>query len=351
MKAIANILVSFALILTASAAAQGYSKSETIEYYDDLGLWVTGQVKRTTTNGLETARTDYNAKAQPYKTYAFDALLQTFTYNIDGSLATTSDGRDGASGAETTVTYSSWKRGIPQSIKYPATPEAQTGATRLAVVGDDSTIESVSDENAFVTSYTYDAMGRLISVSYPAGDSVAWKPMTQVFEVVGTIEYGISAGHWRQTVATGNAMKVTYFDALWRPLLVREYDVGDVAGTQRFTRYTYDHEGRVTFASYPSTSSTPTTGIWSEYDALGRVSSISQDSEQGLLTTRTEYLPGFKTRVTNPRNESVTTEYMVFDQPTTEWPVLIQDSAGRKTQIDRDVFGKPRALVRSGSGQ
>ncbi|MFN7184549.1 MAG: type IV secretion protein Rhs, partial [Thermomonas haemolytica] len=76
---------------------------------------------------------------------------------------------------------------------------------------------------------------------------------------------------------------VTYFDGLWRPLLVREYDAADPTGTQRFTRTAYDLDGRVAFQSYPASNSTSTTGTWTEYDALGRVTSVAQDSEQGLL--------------------------------------------------------------------
>src|SRR5690606_22096251 len=128
-----------------------------------------------------------------------------------------------------------------------------------------------------------------------------WTATTRSFVPVASAEYGIPAGHWRETVTTGNAVKVTYYDGLWRPLLVREYDSANAAGTQRFARTEYDAEGRVTFQSYPSTASSPTAGLWTEYDALGRVTSVSQDSELGLLTTTTEYLSGGRIRVTNPR--------------------------------------------------
>ena len=63
-------------------------------------------------------------------------------------------------------------------------------------------------------------MGRLASIAYPSGDSTVWNTTTQVFQPVNVAEYGIPAGHWRQTVSTGNARKLTYYDALWRPLPV-----------------------------------------------------------------------------------------------------------------------------------
>ncbi len=195
-------------------------------------------------------------------------------------------------------------------------------------------------------------MGRLASIVYPTDDSTAWNTTTQVFQPVAGAEYGIPAGHWRQTVSTGNARKVVYFDALWRPLITREYDAANEAGTQRFQRFAYDHEGRTTFASYPVTVHNPTTGTWTEYDALGRPTSVSQDSElsPSLLTTTMEYLAGFQTRVTNPNGHQTTTRYLAWDQPTTDFPVHVTHPAGAYTHIARDVFGKPTVLRRSDSG-
>src|SRR5690606_40037383 len=62
------------------------------------------------------------------------------------------------------------------------------------------------------------------SIAYPTGDSTPWNTTTQAFQQINSTEYGIAEGHWRQTVSTGNARKIMYFDALWRPLLAREYD-------------------------------------------------------------------------------------------------------------------------------
>src|SRR5690606_36329713 len=100
--------------------------------------------------------------------------------------------------------------------------------------------------------------------------------------------------------------------------------------------------------SYPSTSSNPTTGAWTLYDALGRVTSVSQDSEHGLMTTATEYLTGFLTRVTNPRGFQTVTSYLAYDQPSTDWPLAIHAPNGAITTIARDTFGKPTALSRGG---
>lgn len=328
----------------AEANAQTYTQTEEITYHDNTTKWVLGQVAQRKVNGTVVAATTFDSNsAQPLTQRSFGKLQQTLTYHPDGAVAMVKDGNNQV------TTLNNWHRGIPRNIGYA------DGTSVSAVVDDRGWISSVTDENGFVTGYTYDPMGRLASVTQPTGDSVAWNTTTQVFARVTTAEYGIPAGHWRQTISTGNARKVTYYDALWRLLLTREYDNGQVTATERFQRFGYDHEGRVTFASYPGATATLSTGTWTEYDPLGRVTSVSQDSEQGLLTTLTEYPDGFRTRVTNPRGVQTLTSYKAFDQPTYDWPIQIEHAVGRPeyavTAISRDDFGKPTALVRrNGAG-
>lgn len=316
------------------AVAQSYTRTEVITYHDNTAKWVLGQISKSEVDGVTVSETTYSANAQPLTIKTFGKLQQTLTYNADGTVATVKDGNNN------TTTLSSWKRGIPQSIRYA------DGTTESAVVDDNGWITRVTDENGYATNYGYDAMGRLASIAYPTGDSTAWNTTTQTFQQVAGVEYGIAAGHWRQTVATGNARKITYFDGLWRPLLTREYDNANVAGTQRFQRFAYDHEGRPTFASYPGSSDALSAGLWTEYDALGRTTSVSQDSELGLLTTKTEYLSGHQTRVTDPRGNQTTTTYKAYDQPTYDWPMAITHPGGAYTDIARDVFGKPTSIRR-----
>jgi YD repeat-containing protein len=233
------------------------------------------------------------------------------------------------------------------------------GASRTAVVGDEGWIESVTDENGFATSYAYDAMGRITQVTYPAGDSVAWAPTTSTFAPVASAENGVAAGHWRQTVSTGNARKVTLFDALWRPVLVREYDAGDVASTDHYVATAYDKAGRVADASYPLATaptltssgtwllgSTRPNGVRTSYDDIGRPTAVQQDSELGVLTTTTDYPTGFMRRTTDARGKVTTEQFMAWDAPSFDWPVRIDAPEEQTTLISRDVFGKPVAITR-----
>src|SRR6185312_3601531 len=78
---IGSLLVVFGVsLLPCLSHAQTYSKTETIEYSDNLASWVLGQVKRTTTNGVEDARTDYDSTtALPLAIYSFGRLQQSAT--------------------------------------------------------------------------------------------------------------------------------------------------------------------------------------------------------------------------------------------------------------------------------
>lgn len=313
-----------------------HSRTDETAYYDERGAWVLGQTAmvRNVNTGIATSQIDYGANALPQTERRNGKVVATYTYNPDGTLAQVKDGSGNA------TTLSGWKRGIPQTVANA------DGTAKSASVDDNGWIRQTTDENGFATTYGYDAMGRLNATNYPSGDSTAWNSSAQTFERVGSDEYGIGAGHWRQTVTTGNAQKITYFDALWQPLLTREYDAANLAGTLRAKRFAYDHEGRAVFASYPSSTEAASTGVWTEFDVVGRPTAISQDSEQGLLTTITQYLPGAQTLVTNPRGAQTRTGYQVFDQPVYDAPVWVQLPESARTSIARDVFGKAIKIER-----
>ncbi|RNF86387.1 RHS repeat protein [Lysobacter psychrotolerans] len=334
----------FARPLAIAQASSLGSRTTAMTYHDNLAKWVLGQQASTSINGVVANSTEFDAvTAMPLRQYAFGKLAHSLAYYGAGPLKSVTDGRN------YTTTLSNWKRGVPQLIQHPDT------TTESAVVNDDGTLASVTDENGFTTAYEYDPMGRLAKVTYPESDTVAWAPTTQVFEPVAVSEYGIPAGHWRQTVATGNYRKVSYFDGLWRPVLSREYDTANVTNSSRFSAFGYDHEGRATFASYPvaSTSSVAaiTQGVRSQYDALGRLTRAEQDNELGSapLVATTDYLAGFKTRTTNPRGKQVTTSYLAYGAPITDWPVSIIKHADAgvtiNTDIVRNAFGKPLSMT------
>ena len=344
----------------------GYSRTEATAYSDNLTKWVLGQIASVTCTapascaGIVESKTEYDpGSALPLRMYGPGTaqtpgpLRQTLTYRADGTIATVKDGNNN------TITVSNWKRGIPQLIQYPATPDQPSGASESAVVDNNGWITSTADENGYTTGYGYDAMGRLASINYPTGDSVAWASTLLAFAPASLAAYGLPAGHWQQTVHTGNGYKVIHFDALWRPVVEESYDSGNAGSTRSIVVKRYDTAGRLAFQSYPLRTlanylDPALKGVRTEYDALDRVTAVKQDSEIGLLATTTQYQPGFKTEVQNPRQQGTgvktTTAYQVWDTPTTDYPVAIAAPEGSYTDIVRDAFGKPLSLKRRNAG-
>ena len=341
--------------------AQSFAQVETIEYFDEPTAWVINQVSRRTLDGVETKRVQFGWKALPWKTYSFGQLEQTLAYDStstiqSGQLASISSVTD-ANGNATSL--AEWKFGIPQFIKGPATTESPTGAIQRSMVDARGYIVNVTDQVQGKTCYQYDQMGRVTRITYPSNttanvcDESKWHVTTQAFGQVSGAEYGIPAGHWRRTIRTGNHVKLEYFDALWRPIVTREYDATNAsteAATNRFRRFAYEASGKQTFASYYAATDAITNGTWRSYDLAGRLTSVSQDSEHGVLSTTTMYSSdalGIKTTDVSPRGQQTTTWYQAFGHPSYEAPLRVQHPEGAITSFVRDGFGKPTSITRT----
>jgi YD repeat-containing protein len=180
----------------------------------------------------------------PVTTSAFGKLQSTLGYDTMSSVASGFRGtlKTVKDGNGNTTTLTNWKRGIPQKVAFPSAV-GFPATYKSAVVDDNGWVTSTTDELGSKTCYKYDLAGRLSRIIYTSetaantcDDSVsaAWNPLIRSFVPVGSAEFGIPAGHWRETVSTGNAVKVTYYDAMWRPLLSQEYDSADEVRNQTF---------------------------------------------------------------------------------------------------------------------
>ena len=317
----------------------GASRTETTQSWPVDSQWVLGQPWKSTIAGKLASQTDYDVKVLPQATYSFGLLVGRYSYLANGMLATITDPLGNV------TTLSDHKRGVPQSVKF-------ADLTVVAPSVDDfGQISSVRNQLGDSNRYQYDSMGRMTRMDYPSGDSVAWNPVYRNLLPTQSDEYGLAAGHWKQVVDTGNARVTTFYDAMWRPRLTLTEDITN-ASSRSFVVRRFDDDSREIFTAYPVSSLTSVNqslpGTYTDYDGLGRLISMRQDSELGVLTTTREYLSGFRTRVTNPRQFQTTTSFQIFDSPSEDLPVLIEAPEGVRTAIDRDPFGKPRSITRSG---
>jgi hypothetical protein len=341
------------------SSSLGWSRTETTAYHDNLSLWVLGQVARVTVDeagpnglggGMVSMETGYNTQALPAWSKRFGRLQQHLTYHADGTLATVTDAR----GHVTTASH--WKRGIPQTIRHPATDEAPAGAVESATVDDNGWITSITDETGAKTCYGHDPMGRIASIVHPSDtqpgvcDTSAWNPVAMTFEKIAVAAHGLAPGHWRASRSEGDLRVNVYHDALWRPVLEERYDHGDPAGTRSQVVKRYDSAGRLRFQSYPVRGATDAAnvvhGMRSVHDALDRVLRTEQDSELGVLETTTEYLSGLQVRTTNPRGHATTVGFMAWDAPGYDLPLWSVQPEGKVIELMRHPqFGWPLQLT------
>lgn len=320
----------------------GQSRTDSLMYFYDIAHWVLGQTQTrvNTDTGVTELNQTFDTAALLHTRAQNGQTLQTYVWNAQGLLSSATDGKSH------TIGFSNYLYGVPQTITYP---DSNTKTIGVDAFGD---VTSITDETNAVTNYGYDAMGRLNSITYPAGDDVAWNSTSLSFAPVATSEFGLPAGHWKQTVTTGTGVASTYFDGRWRPVLTRAVDTANVSGTQTTTLRQFDYMGRTTFTSYPQRTITipsSVNGVGSVYDVLGRITSTTAASELGPLTTQIQYLFGIRKQVTDPRNYITTTTYEAFDTPNDAVPINIASPEGVTVAMTRDVLGKPTAITRSGT--
>lgn len=331
------------------SSSLGYSRTESLTYYDQLTLWVLGQQQKTEVGTETPSQTSFDAAtALPSHEYSFGLLQARYArHNDTDQRGLISEIFDGANISKATL--SNYKRGFPQAISRPLS------ASTTAVVSDLGEIGSVTDPLGSQTVYLYDDGGRIRSKQFNFTDSTPWS--NETFDYTGRSsgnEYGLPNGLWKRIHTRGRYEHVTWYDAMWRPILTRERDV-NLASSTRFVRKVYDARGNLSFESYPGSLATPSTnyaaltaGITRQYDALNRPTIESRSSELGNLVSQRQYLQGFQVRDTNARNHSTTTSFMAYDEPTYDWPVQINEPESKSTTILRDAWGKPTAVTRSG---
>ncbi|WP_026096990.1 RHS repeat-associated core domain-containing protein [Ideonella sp. B508-1] len=175
-----------------------------------------------------------------------------------------------------------------------------------------------------------------------------------MFEPVTTAEYGLPAGHWRQTVTTGNGVTKNYFDALWRKRVTLSQDTA-VASTLRAALTQYDSDGRVTFQGYPqatvpSITDTPK-GTTTVYDPLGREISRTIDTElsPAQRTATNVYQSGFTIQTTDFNGNVSTSSFQAYDNPDKAVLASLSGPEGLNLSITRDAFGATTSMTKNGT--
>ncbi len=252
--------------------------------------------------------------------------------------------------------YGDYYRGQAREITMPCAADngcdlANNSSSNTIIarfeVNPDGKVVSLTDFVGHKRTYSYNELGWLIKIDYA---DPKWADKVISYTVVNSAGDGISGsdvavGSLRQTISQGNYEKRIYHDGLLRSILTQERDISNPS-TTRYQSFAYDHDNRQTLASFLSADASNRIGMETEYDALGRV--ITQTRTSDGSVSRREYLSGNKVAVTDGENNTTTTTYLAYGEPSFDHPTLIEAPDTDDVAIDYNIFGQVTS-IRQGS--
>lgn len=273
------------------------SRTTTLTYLANTTKWVLREVASQATSGVGTVSRTFDANGNPLTVNRY-GVTTNYTYTSAGDVASIRDARG------FTTSFSSYKRGIPQTETRPES----VGITR--VVSDRGMVTSETNGRGHRTNYAFNAVNLPTSITYPinTGASISWAANLV-------------------TVTRGNFQERTTLDGLGRPTRI-------VKGGLT-TSLDYDLLGRESFRSFPCTSTTCSDGRYFEFDPIGRVTRVRTNNE---VSRTYSYMSGGQVRETNERGFSTTLTYKAYGDPAENWVTQIS-APTTLTNITRNAVG------------
>ena len=290
--------------------------------------WVIGQPLTIHRNNKLFDEYEYDSKGRMTRHERFGHLWETFGYHASGSSIGELAWAEDALSRRTS--YSDYYRGLPRTTTYADL------STSHRTVDANGWVTSETNGRGVTTGYEYNSVGWLTKIDRPA----PWSDTV--------IAYSWPGNGLVQTSTRGGARTTTTYDNLVRPVLVKT-EVLSGNGLTTYVKTDYDAFGRVTFSSYPSTSSTSAVGIETAYDVLGRVIE-TRETTAPFATTTTAYLSGNRTRVTDPLGYSTTTTLRAYGSPDNGDVVRIEQPEGVTTDMTYDDWGNVLTATQGGGG-
>ena len=276
-------------------------------HFNSFTPWLPGRFswEKVAVGGQTVTVSDPNYDSLGFTTSAnVNGVTSTFTRLANGNVATATDAR----GNQTSFQYS---KGTVSRIE---TPELLTTRT----INADGTIASET-VGSLTTSYTYDALGRVTRIRPPgvgtlsAETQISYTGSSWPFQVIRTTRGSLTSEVW--------------LDGFGRERLT----IGPDGVRKSVTR---DAEGRVTFASYPHTSTASVPGTTFTYDGLGRT--LTATETDGSVT-RYAY-SGDDLTVTDAENRATTYTYHSSGAPGAGVLASVTDAAGNTTTYGYNAF-------------
>ena len=326
-------------ILTEYNSLGGPTRTTTTDYNNDYTNWFIGRPEKVSVNNKEFSRYEYNAVGQIDEVFKFGSLYRTLNYHTTQG-ATQQKGRvsqilepynGSATGKQ--AQFLDYYRGTPREIVL------FDGNSIDRTVDDFGRALSFENARGFTTNYQYNSVGWLTNIDRPS----PWADTSISYQNLGSGTVQVLTEGDRRTTITN--------DGLHRPILTKIEDLTGAAATV-YTSAQYDANGGISFQSLPTNSATPSDGIITAYDGIGRVIETRQNYSP-FATTTYDYLSSNRIQVTDPRGNATTTEYRTFSQPVMAMPDPEQPSVdilpvevippiGARSTMEYDIWGNQR---------
>lgn len=292
-------------------------RTTTISYVRPGNNWILGKVATQAVSGVSgNIANTYSSNGLLTQQNAY-GVITTYGYTSDGDLTSVTD-------ANSKVTsHTDYYRGVARKTTFP------DSTVQTRTVNPRGTIATSKDELGRVTSYTYDAMDRLASITPPKG-ATAKSALSYVFASTGVTE----------TLTRGAYKRVRNYNQLGH--LYNQTETA--AGTNIVVSAKYDALGQRTFLSHPNYGSTSGYGESFAYDALGRLTTATH----GDGTSASRSYSGSNVTLTDERGKVTTQGYSAFGEPNEALLSSITQPGNIETSITHDNLGRVTAIAQGG---
>ncbi|MBE0368096.1 RHS repeat domain-containing protein [Pseudoalteromonas aurantia] len=336
-------------------------------YYHDTSNWLLSNfIKKSRVEVYDGVETEYKPEKEvsyysaehvysslPHEIKLNDQLRLTYTkYHDDGNLKEVEYNKDVMNGnVKISTVFSNYYRSIPQKVTLSNRYEGTENLSLSRTVDEFGRITSITDFNGVKTNYQFDKQDRLISIKEDGSLDTffTWVHATtdsnKNIRIVSRCE--LKEDH---SSCEGDAIFKTTetYDNLLRLVSTENEDLTNPKELKsvRYQYFAYDHNNKQTFASHVTDSaSIITSGVYRNYDVLGRVEKISTT---GLGDVVYEYLVDNKIKVTDAQGNATTTTYQAFGRPRYDIATKIESPENITTDIDVDIFGLVKSITQSG---
>ncbi|OGQ53937.1 MAG: hypothetical protein A3J24_00580 [Deltaproteobacteria bacterium RIFCSPLOWO2_02_FULL_53_8] len=282
------------------------------------GRWMLGKVASQTISGISgSIANSYTSAGRLLQEDRFGVVTK-YAYFGSGDLASQTD-------ANNRVTnFADYYRGVPKKVTYP------DGAVVSRIVNARGTIASETDSLGRITTYTYDSMDRLASVTPPKGADSRL-----------SIRYGFGSTGVAETLTRGVYKRVRQFNQLGQ--LISQTESGGSAAIVVTAKY--NPSGQKIFVANPNYGSASSLGESFSYDALGRLTGITHADGTRIAMAQQS---GNKVAITDERNNVTTQSYAAYGEPGERVLIGTAQPGGVQTTLTVDNLGRVTAIAQGG---